>query len=96
MRRDVTPRLAEAKASDPKNVLVVDFRISPIGNSQGVRLSRDVLTAAGLERGDQVKVRAGEGRVVIEPAPDETYRKVATRLDLFRNRYRMTLDNLAK
>jgi antitoxin MazE len=38
------------------------------GNSQGLRLSREVLQDAGLSVGQQVKVAVRKGRVVVAPA----------------------------
>ncbi len=38
------------------------------GNSTGLTLSREVLDAAGLDRGADVMVEAAEGRIVITPA----------------------------
>ena len=43
-------------------------RISRWGNSHGVRLPRDVLTAAGIAADAEVAVRAEHGRIVISPA----------------------------
>lgn len=43
-------------------------RVSAWGNSHGVRLSRDVLEAAGIAPDAEVSVRAEPGRIVIVPA----------------------------
>lgn len=43
-------------------------RIQRWGNSQGVRLSRDVLAQAGLAVGDDVDVAVEGGLVVLTPA----------------------------
>lgn len=36
------------------------------GNSQGLRLSKELLKAAELDVGDEVTVRADKGKIVIE------------------------------
>jgi putative addiction module antidote len=41
--------------------------IQRIGNSSGVVLPPDVLRAAGIERGDEVIVRAERGQILISP-----------------------------
>ena len=43
-------------------------RIRAWGNSHGVRLSREVLEAAGLSPDAEVTVRAEPGRIVIQAA----------------------------
>lgn len=43
-------------------------KIQRWGNSQGIRLSRDVLADAGLEVGEAVEVSVREGAVVLTPA----------------------------
>lgn len=42
-------------------------KIQRWGNSQGVRLSRDVLADARLDVGDAVDVRAVDGTIVLTP-----------------------------
>jgi antitoxin component of MazEF toxin-antitoxin module len=42
-------------------------RLGRIGNSTGLTLSREVLDAAGLERGAEVRVEAEPGRIVVTP-----------------------------
>lgn len=43
-------------------------RVQKWGNSQGVRLSKDVLAGAGIAVGDEVDVAVQDGAVVITPA----------------------------
>jgi antitoxin component of MazEF toxin-antitoxin module len=44
-------------------------RIQKWGNGLGVRLSKDVLAAAHIEIGDEVRVAARAGALVIAPFP---------------------------
>lgn len=46
-------------------------KLGRIGNSTGLTLAREVLEAAGLDRGAEVRVEASPGRVVITPADGE-------------------------
>ena len=41
-------------------------RIQRWGNSQGLRLSKELLRMADLDVGDSVEIRAGKGKIVIE------------------------------
>ncbi len=43
-------------------------RIQKWGNSQGVRLSKEVLEAAGMDVGDDVDVTVQDGVVLVTPA----------------------------
>jgi antitoxin MazE len=43
-------------------------KVQKWGNSQGLRISKDVLADADLAVGDAVKVAAREGTIVITPA----------------------------
>ncbi|GAB4360522.1 MAG: AbrB/MazE/SpoVT family DNA-binding domain-containing protein [Cyanophyceae cyanobacterium] len=52
-------------------------KIQKWGNSQGLRLSRDLLADVRIAVGDAVEVRVHEGSIVITPA-----RRVRGRLDL--------------
>lgn len=52
-------------------------RIQKWGNSQGLRLSREILEDARLEVGEEVDVSAGDGMIVIAPK-----RRVRGRQDL--------------
>lgn len=43
-------------------------RLGRIGNSTGLTLTREILEAAGLERGTDVRVEAEPGRITVTPA----------------------------
>jgi antitoxin component of MazEF toxin-antitoxin module len=47
---------------------VSNTKLGRIGNSTGLTLSREILEAAGLERGAEVHVQAEPGRIVVTPA----------------------------
>lgn len=52
-------------------------KIQKWGNSQGLRLSKDVLADADIEVGDQVDITVHDGVLVVSPV-----RRVRGRLDL--------------
>lgn len=43
-------------------------RIQKWGNSQGIRIGKELLQAMALEVGDSVEVAVGEGTLVVTPA----------------------------
>jgi len=58
------------------------------GNSQGVRLPKEVLRQARLEGGDELTVRVENGRIALEPAvPEITLEKLVAGITP-RNRHR--------
>lgn len=70
-------------------------KLTKIGNSTGLTLPRDVLTAAGLDRGDEVTVNVCGGHVEISRA-DDGYNKAMEVGRSFSARYRRTMAALAK
>lgn len=57
-------------------------RISPWGNSHGVRLPRDVLEEAGIPPNADVTIRAETGRILIEPVkPKPTLDELLARIE---------------
>lgn len=72
-------------------------RLTRQGNSTAVTLSREVLNAAGLERGDEVLVIAdpGSGAITIRRA-DDAYARAIAAGRAFAQRYRRTMAALAR
>ncbi len=70
-------------------------KLTRIGNSTGVTLSRDILRTVGLSRGDNVVIEADGDRVVIAKADNDrvAVREIGRR---FMARYARTLAALAK
>ncbi|HYE50792.1 MAG TPA: AbrB/MazE/SpoVT family DNA-binding domain-containing protein [Azospirillaceae bacterium] len=66
-----------------------------IGNSTGVTLPRDILSAAKLDRGDAVTVEVKDGRIEIAAAGDD-YAEAMAVGRRFAARYRRTMADLAK
>jgi antitoxin component of MazEF toxin-antitoxin module len=77
--------------------LEVTSHLTRQGNSTGLVLNRDVLLAAGLQRGDEVRVTVDrvEGSVTVRKA-DDVYTRALTAGRAFAGRYRHALAELAK
>jgi putative addiction module antidote len=73
----------------------VTAKLTRVGNSTGVTLPREVLAAAGFERGDTVSVTAQDGRIEITKA-DDAYNRYMEAGRLGHARYRRTMAALAK
>ena len=76
-------------------MVAVRAKLARQGNSTGLTLSREVLEAAGMDRGTDVAVDATEGRIVITPATGSH----AKAMDAFQrslSRYGRTYGILAK
>ncbi|MDX1574620.1 MAG: AbrB/MazE/SpoVT family DNA-binding domain-containing protein [Kiloniellales bacterium] len=72
-------------------------RLTRQGNSTGVTLTKELLNAAGLERGDEVLVTAerGTGAITIRRA-DDVYTRAMAAGRAFARRYRRTMAALAR
>ncbi|WP_096700018.1 AbrB family transcriptional regulator [Magnetospirillum sp. 15-1] len=70
-------------------------KLTKVGNSTGLTLSRDVLAAAHLDRGDEVTVNVCDGRIEIARA-DDGYNKAMEMGRSFSVRYRRAMAALAK
>lgn len=72
-------------------------KLTKLGNSTGVGLSKELLSATGLARGDEVTVTADreDGTITIRRAND-AYRRAMAAGRAFSQRYRRTMAALAK
>ena len=70
-------------------------KLTKIGNSTGLTIPRDVLAAAQLDRGDEVKVEVHNGCIEITKA-DDGYNRAMEVGRSFAARYRRTMAALAK
>jgi antitoxin component of MazEF toxin-antitoxin module len=76
-------------------MVAVRARLARQGNSTGLTFTREVLEAAGMERGADVSVDASEGRIVITPATSP-YSRAMEAFDRSLARYGRTYSILAK
>lgn len=72
-----------------------EARLTRHGNSTGLVLPREVLEAAGMERGDGVTLRAKPGRVVVDKN-DSTHSRALAAMREGAERYKVALRALAK
>jgi len=70
-------------------------KLAKVGNSAGLKLPRDVLAEARLDRGDEVCVQVRDGRIEITNS-DEGYNRAMEIGRAFAVRYRRTMAVLAK
>lgn len=70
-------------------------KLTRVGNSTGLTLSRDVLQNAGLSRGDDVSVAVENDRIIITKADTERAMALAAGRRIMQ-RYDRTLRALAK
>jgi putative addiction module antidote len=70
-------------------------KIRQIGNSDGLTLRAEQLRDAGIGRGDEVRVEAKPGRIVISRV-ESPYAQAMDALDACMARYDGTLRRLAK
>jgi len=67
-----------------------------VGNSTGLTVSREALTEAGLERGDEVTLHAEAGRIEIVRSAGDGYAAAMAAGRAFASRYRRAMAVLAK
>jgi putative addiction module antidote len=75
--------------------MTVSVKLTKQGNSTGVRLPKDILEQAGLERGDEVTLEVTEGRVTLTKAA-APYNAAMDAYAECRARYPKALDDLSK
>lgn len=70
-------------------------KLVPVGNSTGLVIPRDVLTASGLVQGEEVVITASAGRIEVEAKTDDFDRQMEIARDVMKRRFR-ALRELAK
>jgi len=70
-------------------------KLTKVGNSTGVTISREVLIAANLDRGDEVALQVRDGTIEITKA-DDGYNRAMEIGRAFKLRYRRTMAALSK
>lgn len=75
--------------------MTVSVKLTRQGNSTGVRLPKDVLDAAGLQRGDEVMLEVANGRVTLTKT-GAPYNAAMSAYEECRARYARTLDDLSR
>lgn len=61
------------------------------GNSQGIRLSKEIITLMGLKENDEVKINVYDGKMVVEKISYPVYKNLKERLEAF---YQKPIDEI--
>lgn len=64
------------------NTFFTKVAIRKWGNSQGIRLSKEIISRMGLKENDEVEINVNNGRMVIEKAKP-AYQNLQERLEAF-------------
>lgn len=70
-------------------------KLTRVGNSTGITLPREVLTAASLDRGDEVTLQVRDGKIEIAKS-DDGYNRAMEIGRAFNARYRRTMAALSR
>jgi antitoxin component of MazEF toxin-antitoxin module len=70
-------------------------KLTRVGNSTGITLPREVLTAASLDRGDEVTLQVRDGKIEITKT-DDGYNRAMGIGRAFNARYRRTMAALSR
>lgn len=64
------------------NAFFTKVAVRKWGNSQGIRLSKEIISRMGLKENDEIEINVDNGRMVIEKAKPE-YQNLQDRLEAF-------------
>ncbi len=70
-------------------------KLVPVGNSTGVIVPRELLSASGFAQGEEVTIKASPGKLEIEAKADDFDRQMEIARDVMKRRFR-ALRELAK
>ena len=76
----------ESKMLQKDNVYTIQTNIRRWGNSQGIRLSKEVMTQMNLQENDTVGIKLYDGKMTIEKINTPKYLNLAERLEAFYKR----------
>ncbi|MCA1653384.1 MAG: AbrB/MazE/SpoVT family DNA-binding domain-containing protein [Sphingomicrobium sp.] len=72
-----------------------ESKLIGVGNSTGILLSRELLAESGFEQGDEVVVKASDGKIEIERKTQDFDRQMKIARDVMKRRF-SALRQLAK
>ena len=73
----------ESKMFQKDNVYAIQTNISRWGNSQGIRLSKEIMTQMNLQENDTVGIKLYDGKMTIEKINKPKYLNLVERLEAF-------------
>lgn len=81
----------ESKILHGDHVYVIQTNIRRWGNSQGIRLSKEILAQMNLQENDAVGISIYDGKMVVEKINKPKYLNLAERLEAF---YKRPIDEI--
>ena len=85
----------ESKILNGDNVYTIQTNIRRWGNSQGIRLSKEILAQMNLQENDTVGINVYDGKMTVEKVNKPKYLNLAERLEAFYKRpiYEIYVEN---
>ena len=81
----------ESKMLQKDNVYSIQTNIRRWGNSQGIRLSKEIMTQMNLQENDTVGIKLYDGKMTIEKINKPKYLNLTERLEAF---YKRPIDEI--
>ena len=81
----------ESKTLQKDNVYTIQTNIRKWGNSQGIRLSKEILTQMNLQENDTVGINVYDGKMTVEKISKPKYLNLTERLEAF---YKRPIDEI--
>jgi len=81
----------ESKILQKDNAYTIQTNIRRWGNSQGIRLSKEILAQMNLQENDTVGINVYDGKMTVEKINKPKYLNLAERLEAF---YKKTIDEI--
>ena len=81
----------ESKTLQKDNVYTIQTNIRKWGNSQGIRLSKEILTQMNLQENDTVGINVYDGKMTVEKISKPKYLNLTERLEAF---YKSPIDEI--
>lgn len=69
-----------------QNIFVTQTAIRKWGNSQGIRLSKEIINKMNLKENDEVGISIDNGKMIIEKINKPKYQNLKERLEAFYNK----------
>ena len=71
---------------EQKSIFTVQTAVKRWGNSQGIRLSKEIIRRMDLKENDQVEISVDNGKMIIEKMSRPKYLNLQERLEAFYHR----------
>ena len=81
----------ESKNLQEDNVYTIQTNVRRWGNSQGIRLTKEILTQMNLQENDTVGINIYDGKMTVEKVNKPKYLNLAERLEAF---YKRPIDEI--